>query len=103
MKKILLPLFCCLLLVAIGPRTVAAASLSVKDAVTAAADFPLLVNGRAATLVVDSNDAVTWQRHVLRGAMYGCATLRVPQGSYALKVWAADCGVVLQQISVNAL
>ncbi|MEO5959521.1 MAG: hypothetical protein ABIR80_10410, partial [Opitutaceae bacterium] len=57
MKKIILLLFCSLLLVAIGPQTAAAASLSVKDAVTAASDFPLVVNGRAATIVVDSNDA----------------------------------------------
>ncbi|MEO5957508.1 MAG: glycosyl hydrolase 115 family protein [Opitutaceae bacterium] len=50
---------------------------------------------------IDDEKDATWQRNVLRGAMYGRATLRVPQGSYTLKVWAADCGVVLQQISVN--
>ncbi|MEO6569536.1 MAG: glycosyl hydrolase 115 family protein, partial [Opitutaceae bacterium] len=50
----------------------------------------------------DENDA-TWQRNVLRNAMYGRATLRVPQGAYTLKLWAADCGVVVQQISVNPL
>jgi hypothetical protein len=49
----------------------------------------------------DENDA-TWQRNVLRSAMYGRATLRVPQGAYTLKLWAADCGVVVQQISVNS-
>ena len=180
----------------------AAASLSVKEAVTAASDFPLVVNGRAAAIVVDSDDAevvrvaaglpatdietvtgvkpavirdtptrlspaeirehspmleyranaakagdvqavidalpthrltpahemvtavsvndeapvvvrcdqgaddendATWQRNVLRNAMYGRATLRVPQGAYTLKLWAADCGVVVQQISVNPL
>ena len=48
----------------------------------------------------DENDA-TWQRNVLRNAMYGRATLRVPQGAYTLKLWAADVGVVVQQISVN--
>ena len=52
----ILPLFCSLLLVTIGLRA-SAASLSVQEAVTATSDFPLVVNGRAATIIVDSNDA----------------------------------------------
>ena len=47
----------------------------------------------------DENDP-SWQRNVLRNMLSGRATLRVPQGEYSLKVWAADCGTVVQRILV---
>ena len=51
---------------------------------------------------VDEENNPIWQRNVLRNAMYGRATLRVPQGAYTLKLWAADPGVVVQQIAINS-
>src|SRR4051812_39250546 len=45
------------LIVAAASHLAAATTVSVKEAVTAASDFPLVVSGRAATIVVDSNDA----------------------------------------------
>ena len=68
------------------------AAVSINDGVPVVVHFDQGVD--------DENDA-TWQRNVLRGAMYGRATVSVPQGAYTLRVWAADCGVVLQQLSVN--
>lgn len=50
---------------------------------------------------IDDEGDPTWQRNVLRNAMYGRATLHVPQGAYTLRLWASDCGVVVQQISIR--
>jgi hypothetical protein len=47
----------------------------------------------------DDEDAPTWQANVLRNAMFGRVKLRVPGGTYKLKLWAADPGVVIQQIT----
>ncbi|HEU5080592.1 MAG TPA: glycosyl hydrolase 115 family protein [Opitutaceae bacterium] len=50
---------------------------------------------------VDDEYDATWQRNVLRGAMFGATKLRVPKGPYTLKVWAADPAVVIQRITVE--
>ncbi len=48
----------------------------------------------------DENDP-TWQRNVLRNAMTGSATLRLPGGASQLKLWAADPGIVVQRITLG--
>jgi hypothetical protein len=47
----------------------------------------------------DENDR-TWQANVLRGAMFGRVKRRVPPPPYALKLWAADAGIVVQRVYV---
>jgi hypothetical protein len=48
----------------------------------------------------DDEDDPTWQANVLRGAMFGRVRLRVPGGTYKLRLWAADPGVVVQRITL---
>jgi hypothetical protein len=48
----------------------------------------------------DDEHDPTWQTNVLRNAMFGKVTLRVPGGAYRLKLWAADVGVVIQRITL---
>ncbi len=49
----------------------------------------------------DDEDDPTWQRNVLRNAMSGTVSLRVPEGASKLKLWAADPGVVVQRITLD--
>jgi hypothetical protein len=55
--KVLFPLVCVLVVAAKGPSSSDAEGLSIKDAAVAPADFPLVANGRAATIAVDPVDA----------------------------------------------
>ncbi len=47
----------------------------------------------------DDEDDPTWQANVLRSAMFGKVTLRV-RGTYTLKLFGADPGVVIQRITL---
>lgn len=49
----------------------------------------------------NSENAEQWQINVLRHAMLGTTTLKVPDGRFTLKLWAADRALVAQQISLN--
>ena len=62
-------------------------------------DAPVLVHFDQGT---DDEHDPTWQRNVLRNKMSGRVTLRAPAGPCSLKLWAADCGVVVQQMRVNS-
>jgi lysophospholipase L1-like esterase len=42
-----------------------------------------------------------WQANVLRHAMLGSVNLRVPEGSFTLKLWAADRALVVQKITLT--
>jgi hypothetical protein len=68
------------------------AGLSIND------DPPVVVRFDRGT---DDEHDLIWQRNVLRNAMQGEATLHVPKGSYTLKLWAADRGVVIQRVLVQ--
>lgn len=48
----------------------------------------------------DDEHDPTWQANVLRNAIFGKVTLRVPGGTSKLKLWAADPGVVVQRITL---
>jgi hypothetical protein len=63
------------------------------------------VNGGAPVVVhfeqgKDDEDDPTWQANVLRSAMFGRVKLRVPGGTYKLRLWAADPSVVIQRITL---
>lgn len=42
-----------------------------------------------------------WQANVLRHAMHGSVNLTVPEGSFTLKLWAADRALVVQKITLT--
>jgi lysophospholipase L1-like esterase len=48
----------------------------------------------------DDEDDPTWQTNVLRSAMFGKVTLRVPDRPYTLELWGVDSGVVVQRITI---
>ncbi len=48
----------------------------------------------------DDEHDPTWQVNVLRSAMFGRVKLRVPGGTFKLRLWAADGGLVVQRITL---